>query len=156
MLVKFNFYILLDQSMDNSESLGVTPAAHDKLLVSDENTFNNGDGCLTLKENESLKSEECKNSFESVAPDSGCLTLKENELLKSEECENSSELVAPDGGCLTLKENELLKSEECEISSESVAPDGDEFAYTKSGRFTSEIFKIEVGNLPKPCSYGEF
>ena len=33
--------------------------------------------------------------------------------------------------------------------------ESEEFAYTKAERFTSEIFKIEVGNLPKFFGFGK-
>jgi len=32
--------------------------------------------------------------------------------------------------------------------------ESEEFAYTKAERFTSEVFKIEVGNLPKFFGFG--
>ncbi|XP_078483580.1 tRNA (uracil-5-)-methyltransferase homolog A isoform X1 [Ciona intestinalis] len=36
----------------------------------------------------------------------------------------------------------------------SIDPD-DAYGYTKTSNFTSEVFKIEVGNLPRHCGYGE-
>ena len=66
-----------------------------------------------------------------------------------------------DIGSVPSATEEIRKNVECSSSNieNNLKPgdehDGDEFAYTKAERFTSEIFKIEVGNLPKFFGFGK-
>ena len=44
---------------------------------------------------------------------------------------------------------------EVKLQTKENKADPDQYAYTKTKRFTSEVFKIEIGNLPRFLGYGK-